>query len=148
MSGWPGSNRPWRQAQGPRCQAIQPIDERQVMASKARTPNREPDASACRGIRRPDFLTPNEFGSDLEGWPGWPKSIASNALASPGAEGRRGPNVAALRLSWQSCLGGFSRIEALPLAFPLRTGTRHFSSESERWVTKSRWSERPAMSGG
>src|SRR5450631_4340118 len=48
----------------------------------------------------------------------------------------------------QRCLEGVSRIEALPLAFPLIAGAEHFSSESERWVTKSRWSERPAMSGG
>src|ERR1700732_331825 len=48
----------------------------------------------------------------------------------------------------QSCLAGVSRIEALPLPFSRKAGTRHFSSESERWVTKSRWSERPAMSGG
>src|ERR1700687_2617055 len=46
------------------------------------------------------------------------------------------------------CLNGVSRIEALPPPFPLKAGVRQFSSESERWVTKSRWSERPAMSGG
>src|ERR1700730_1903592 len=50
--------------------------------------------------------------------------------------------------SSQRCIKGVSRIEALLVSFPLKARAGHFSSESERWVTRSRWSERPAMSRG
>src|SRR4051812_8237611 len=48
----------------------------------------------------------------------------------------------------QRCLEAGSRIEALLFLFKPQLQERAFSSESERWVTKSQSSARPAMSDG
>src|SRR5712671_2110991 len=73
----------------------------------------------------------DEFWSDHKNWRHGPETIASNAQTH------------GLTLYWRR----FSHRSAAS-SLPRAAGARHFSSESERWVTKSHWSERPAMSGG
>src|SRR5450631_55916 len=102
----------WRKPQRLRRPAIGPTNECRRWQAGPEPPHRQRDAPACRSIRRQGCSRQDESGSDCKGWHGGPKTIASTP-----------------KRTVKRCLKGVSRIEALPLPFPLPAGSEDFSSE-------------------